>query len=134
MSTAQQPFDPPDVFITETDYDRLSELAGGKPGEAGDLLADELTRAIVLPETDRRSFVRLYSKVEFTDLLTGRSRVVQLVPPQEADMDKDRLSVLTPIGAALIGLTAGAAMAVQAADGRRRMIQVVAVEPSDACV
>ena len=50
------------------------------------------------------------SEVTFRDDATGSQKQVTLVYPKAADIDAGRISVLTPIGAALIGLSAGQAI------------------------
>jgi regulator of nucleoside diphosphate kinase len=119
----------PSVYVTESQYDRLASLAASSSTPGARLLGDELVRAIVLEEGEfPRDFVRLHSFVEFSDLMTGRSRRVQIVPPDEADIDQDRLSVLTPVGATLLGLTAGDSMGLSTDDGRPHVLVVANVE------
>lgn len=126
----------PKVFVTETDYERLWNLAGDSSAPGARLLRQELERATVVKDTPARSdFVRVNSTVEFADLVTGRVRRVVLVEPQDADIDADRLSILSPAGAALLGLRAGDAFAWTTADGRARALvvnRVVAEAPSRA--
>ena len=129
MSLRSHQFRKPSIYVTESEYERLSNLADSSPTRGAALLGDELVRAIVLKEGEfPRAFVRLHSFVEFTDLMTGRSRRVQIVPPDEADIDQDRLSVLTPVGASLLGLTAGDSIGMSTDDGRSHVLQVAAVE------
>jgi regulator of nucleoside diphosphate kinase len=59
----------------------------------------------------------------------GRTRRVTLVYPTEADIAAGRISVLTPIGTALIGLSQGQSVDWTARDGRRHRLTVVSVEP-----
>ena len=129
MSLRSHQFRKPSVYVTEAEFERLSNLAASSDTRGATLLGDELVRAIVLKEGEfPRDFVRLHSVVEFTDVTTGRSRRVQIVPPQEADIDKDRLSVLAPVGAALIGLTAGDSIGMSTDDGRSHVFRIDAVE------
>ena len=58
----------------------------------------------------------------------GQRRRVTLVYPQEADIAAGRISVLTPIGTALIGLAEGQSIDWTSRDGRRQWLTVVAVE------
>jgi regulator of nucleoside diphosphate kinase len=119
----------PPVRIAAADYDRLSALAGasGAPGAA--LLREELERALIIDHPNaRRRFVRLGSRVAFVDLVSSRRRAVVLVAPEEADMDADRLSILTPAGAALVGLSAGHVFHWSGEDGRLRGVEVLAVD------
>ena len=58
------------------------------------------------------------------------TEMVQLVLPNAADIDEDRVSVFTPVGAALFGLTAGQAFAWEAADGAR-VLRILEVTDDD---
>ena len=129
ISYRSHQFRKPSVYVTESEYERLSNLAASSATTGASLLGDELVRAIVLKEGEfPRAFVRLHSFVEFTDLMTGRTRRVQIVPPDEADIDQDRLSVLTPVGAALLGLTPGDSIGMSTDDGRSHILKVATVE------
>lgn len=115
--------------MAEGDYDRLLNLAA-QDGPGAELLARELDRAIVVRDTQAGpAFVRLGSWVEYRDQLTGRTRRVQVTPPDAADIDECRLSVLSPVGAALIGLAAGDTFGWTGPDGRPRLITIEAVGP-----
>lgn len=132
MSLRAHQYRKPTVYFTEADHERLSNLADAHDTRGARILAEELERAVVVDLAKvRKPFVRLHSRVSFTDLTSGRTRRVEVVPPDEADIDQDRLSVLTPVGAALIGLPAGESIGVQTDDGRARVLVVVDVEPSD---
>ncbi len=58
----------------------------------------------------------------------GEHRRVELVFPVEADIAKNKVSILTPIGAALIGLSAGQSIGWTARDGRAQQLTVIRVE------
>jgi regulator of nucleoside diphosphate kinase len=119
----------PPVYVTEDDHERLTNLAGTSDTRGARLLAEEMERAVIVGDAEApRPFVRLNSRVAFTDLASGRTRVVEVVSPDAADIDQDRLSVLTPVGAALIGLPAGESIGVMTDDGRARVLIVVDVE------
>jgi regulator of nucleoside diphosphate kinase len=101
----------PRIKVTAEDHERLSGLAAAameRMPEVAACLADELDRAQVIragrPAT---GFVRMGCGVEFRDETTGKVQAVTLVYPGEADIGQGRISVLTPVGAALIGLSAG---------------------------
>lgn len=129
MSLRAHQYRKPTIYFTEADYERLSNLAGARDTLGARILTEELERAVIVDSADaHRPFVQLNSRVEFTDLTSGRTRRVQLVPPDQADIDQDRLSVMTPVGAALIGLPAGESIGVQTEDGRARVLVVVDVE------
>ena len=63
--------------------------------------------AVMPPEFVPENAVTLNSKVRFTNLDTGEDRVYTVVFPAEADIEREKVSVLSPIGTALIGAAAG---------------------------
>lgn len=121
----------PPVRLIEADLERLQHLLDHAspriPGAA--VLAQELARATVVGPRSRRTvpFARIGSLVEYLDLSSGHSRWVELVLPQDASIDDGRISVLTPIGAALIGLSPGADFEWPRPDGSLRAIRVLSV-------
>jgi regulator of nucleoside diphosphate kinase len=122
------PFEKPAVYVTNADLEDLTEIAETARSAGPLLLARELERAVVVDDGEApHAFVRLDSRVEYRDLLTGRTRRVTVVRPADADMDRDRLSVLAPVGAALFGLRAGDTFAFATDDGRPRVLQVLSV-------
>jgi regulator of nucleoside diphosphate kinase len=96
----------PSIVITTTDHARLTALAGRASGDTADYLAEELSRAQIVADIDcAPHIVRMGSRVTYHDDGTGERRTVTLVYPAEADINLNRVSVLTPIGAALIGMS-----------------------------
>ena len=67
------------------------------------------------------------SKVEFLDEETGEQHQVELVFPKDADMAANRVSVLTPIGAGLIGLSRGSTIDWPNRQGALRRLRIVDV-------
>ena len=65
--------------------------------------------------------------VEFVDEGSGVSRTVQLVNPADADISANRISVLTPIGAGLIGVSEGRSILWPDRDGKERRLRIVKV-------
>lgn len=128
MSLRGHQYRQPTIYVTETDYERLTNLAEKGETHGARILAEELERAVIVGEAFGRPFVRLNCAVQFTDLMTGRTRRVEVVPPNEADIDRNRLSVLTPVGAALIGLPAGETIGLKTDDGRPHVLHVLEVE------
>lgn len=122
----------PSIIIARSDYDRLCDLADiadGQSSAAGSFLLRELDRAeIVERENLPVTVVALYRHVEYRDDQTGHSRKVALVCPGEQDADAGLISVLTPIGAALLGLSEGQSIAWTAPNGARRSLTVVRVD------
>ena len=120
----------PEIVIRASDEDRLTELANGlidrQPELAEELLA-ELGRARVVPaEAVPGDTVQMGSTFRYA--ADGRERRVTLVYPAEADIDAGRISVGTPIGAALLGLSEGQTIDWTARDGRSHRLTLVAVD------
>ena len=102
------------IVITRDDMARLRELVRqGRKASRWDQthlaeLDQELDRADIIGAEDLSpDVVTMHSTVRVLDVDTGASRVYTLVFPAEADIDKQRISVLAPIGTALIGYRAG---------------------------
>nr|WP_278116164.1 nucleoside diphosphate kinase regulator [Mesorhizobium sp. WSM4875]WIE94664.1 nucleoside diphosphate kinase regulator [Mesorhizobium sp. WSM4875] len=122
----------PTIAVTRTDSERLWRLAESfadrNSAVAEELLA-ELDRAKVVDDGRLSSnVVRMGSSMRFTSDL-GEDRNVTLVFPGEADIAEGKVSVLTPIGVALIGLSAGQSIDWTARDGRVHRLMVESVQP-----
>ena len=120
----------PRILISKVDEKRLTAIATAasqRVPEASAALLGELERAEVLPETAMfADVVRISSIIEF-EVDDGRCLKVQLVLPENADINAGRISVLTPVGAALIGLSPGQSMEWSGNDGKERLLTVLAV-------
>lgn len=121
----------PAIVVSAADQRRLTQLAldslNRAPDVAAELLA-EMERAQVM-DLVPASVVRMGSIVSFSDD-EGRRREVTLVYPGKADIGAGRVSILTPIGTALIGLAEGQSIAWTTRDGRRRALTVISVQPA----
>lgn len=121
----------PKIVVGEIDHERLTGLATAAleriPEVAEELLAEMDRAKVVSPAKLPADVVRMGSFVTF-DSDSAQHRRVQLVYPGEADIEQGRISVLTPIGAALIGLAAGQSIAWTARDGKKHVLTVTAVE------
>jgi regulator of nucleoside diphosphate kinase len=100
------------IYVTVKDMERLGRLVLAAISDAPDLeplraLDRELDRAqVVRPEEVPPDVVTMNSKLRLTDLSAGEERVVTLVYPDQAD-DADRVSILSPLGTALLGYRVG---------------------------
>ncbi len=122
----------PAITVTRTDSERLWRLAesfaGRNPAVAEELLS-ELDRAKVVEDGRLAAdVVRMGSSLRFTSDL-GENRDVTLVFPGEADIAEGKVSILTPIGVALIGLSEGQSIDWTARDGRTHRLTVESVRP-----
>lgn len=123
-------FPRPRIVVSDYDFRRLTDLAAAVetrfPDVAEELQAEMDRAEVVAAEALPPDVVRMGSTVEYR-ADDGERRRVTLVYPGEADIAEGRVSVLTPIGAALIGLSAGQSMRWVARDGRERTLMVIAV-------
>ena len=88
-------------------------------------LGEELDRATVVPEERMPAdIVRMHSRVAYVDETTGARREVELVFPEESDMARGKVSVLAPVGAALLGLRLNQSIEWSFPDGRPRRLRV----------
>jgi regulator of nucleoside diphosphate kinase len=121
----------PPLMLSAEDYERLAVLADAARNTMPHLaaeLADEITRARVLAKGERaQDTVCMNGIVEFRDDTTGVVREVTLVYPHEADIDAGKISVMTPIGTALIGVPAGQSITWTTRGGETRQLTVLAV-------
>jgi regulator of nucleoside diphosphate kinase len=127
----------PRITLSAEDHARLSALANAARTRMPDLaeeLAEEVGRAHVLAEGKRPEHaVCMNSEVEFRDEGTGRIQKVTLVYPEDADISQRKISVLTPVGTALIGLETGKSISWETPGGEARQLTVLSVnEPQGA--
>ena len=100
--------------------------------KVAEMLYEELGRAILHSAEDMPdNIVTMNCKVEFVDETSGLRRTVKLVYPKDADIENDHLSILTPMGAGLIGMVAGETIAWPDRSGTERMLRIVEVTPPD---
>ena len=122
----------PPVHLLASESDLVASLAleseRRQPLVAA-MLLEEIERA-ELHDPDRMpsGHAGLNSHVTFVDEKTGVARKVQLVVPAQANIAERRISILTPMGAALYGLAGGACISWPDLDGNERPIRVVQVE------
>ena len=84
----------------------LAERAAERDSPVGEYLAEELSRAHIVPDDScADNVVRMGSTVTYREDTTGKRRTVTLTYPHDANIDRQQISILTPIGAALIGLS-----------------------------
>jgi regulator of nucleoside diphosphate kinase len=128
------------VLLTEQDALRLRETLAralldsmtsgeGPAGDALELLATALRSAVVVP-SDRMpaEVVTMRSRLVLNDVESGRRREVVLVYPEEERSHDGHVSVLSPMGVALLGLSEGALVAWTLPSGRTATLRVESVQ------
>ena len=132
MSLSQSPSGRPPIHLLASESDVVASLAlraeHRQPVVAA-MLLEEIERAELHDtETMPSGHVRLGSTVAFVDERTKEAREVKLVLPGEANIVEGRISILTPMGAALYGLAAGHCIDWPDLSGNPRPIRIVRVE------
>jgi regulator of nucleoside diphosphate kinase len=120
----------PQIIVSDADYERLTDLATASlervPEVAQELLSEMDRAKIVKNGAVPADVVRMGSTVTFKSD-DGHKRTMTLVYPADESLDEHRISVMTPIGAALIGLGVGQSISWTARDGRRHELTVLKV-------
>lgn len=115
------------IILTEWDFDRLTELTHSPRYRATHAallsgLKQELDRGeVVSPQKVSRNVVTMHSKLRVRDLKGYESGTYTLVYPDEASINEGKISVLAPLGMALLGARVGQTVAVSVPAGMRRL-------------
>jgi regulator of nucleoside diphosphate kinase len=120
------------ILLTAEDLSRLRDLVAQnvttRDADAAEQLEAEIERARIVPAGQvPEGLVTMGSRVEFEDQRTGKRRTIQLVFPSEADAAAGRVSVLAPVGAALLGLSVGQSIEWPLPGGATARLRIVAV-------
>ncbi len=120
--------------ITELDHVRIfnmlrRQLAGGGASAQAEDLSEVIDAAeVVRPQEIAGDIVTMYSKLRVADPSGGAERSVTLVYPANADAAQGMISVLSPLGTALLGLRVGEVARWRGVDGKEGALQVLAIE------
>ena len=116
-----------ELVMSSVDIDRIqAAMAASLQPDSTTLLAEEIGRARVVPQTAiPPDVVTMNSRVKIRDSATGQIKELTLVYPKDAKPDAGRVSVLAPIGSALLGLHIGQTIEWPLPGGRTKRITVV---------
>ena len=121
----------PEIVVLSTDAERLELIADRLPASAADCknaLLDELARAdIVEPDALPPRVVRMNSTVRFEVVEPKEEFCLTLVYPAELSSAPNQISVLTPIGTALLGMAEGSEIEWPRRDGQTVRVRVLEV-------
>ena len=124
------------ICITEADKKRLKELLGGARefgSQRNDLekLAQELARAEIVESKDvSPDVVTMNSRVILEDVSTGEEMNYALVFPKDANIETGAISILAPIGTAILGYSTGDIIEWAVPSGTRRIrIKEIVYQP-----
>ena len=121
----------PPIQMLESEAERLTDLAisvQDRLPEVSALLIQEIGRA-KMHGADRipADVVTMHSTVRFTHSASGKDYSYKLVYPKDADIAAGRISILTPVGAGLIGLREGQSILWPDRDGNERSLGITSV-------
>ena len=121
----------PPIQMLESEAERLTDLAisvQDRLPEVSALLIQEIGRA-KMHGADRipADVVTMHSTVRFTHSASGKDYSYKLVYPKDADIAAGRISILTPVGAGLIGLREGQSILWPDRDGNERSLAITSV-------
>jgi regulator of nucleoside diphosphate kinase len=117
----------PSLYVTHGDLERLSRLLDAQSGRFAKL-EGELARAkVVSREEIPHDVVTMDSRVVFQNETTGERREVTLVYPPDADIDAGKISILVPVGTALLGLRIGQSIDWELPSGEKHRYRVIDV-------
>jgi regulator of nucleoside diphosphate kinase len=112
----------PDIIVTTQDFERLQHLVSCSDTSASERLDAELARAKLMVQTEvPADVVTMNSDVVYEDATSGERRAIRLVYPRDAEATRGFVSVLAPIGSALLGLRQGQEIEWPTPSGKRRL-------------
>lgn len=118
----------PKITVSSFDLSRLESLISGLPDEQAEqleALLDELHRAeVVEPQDIPKNVVTMNSRIRYVIEGTNEVREATLSFPKDVHGAEDRISILAPVGSALIGLSVGQSIEWKLPNGRVRRIRL----------
>ena len=125
---------PPSILVSRRDaapLDALLESPQWQHDPTADALLGELMRAEVVDDAAMPAdVVGMHARVACVDEHSGERHELTLVFPQEADAGAGRISVLAPVGSALLGLSVGQSIDWTTPQGRALRLRVTGVQPA----
>ncbi len=128
------------IYVTKADMDRLRDLIEGiraynpKPNANLDKLEKELDRArVVSPKKIPREVITMNSQVRFRDIDSSEDSTYTIVFPGQANIAENKISILAPIGTALLGYRVGDVVEWAVPSGLKRLrIEEILYQPEAA--
>ncbi|MCX5834436.1 MAG: nucleoside diphosphate kinase regulator [Deltaproteobacteria bacterium] len=121
----------PPITISSTDLDRIESVldsSSSKRLPALDQLREELDRAkIVEPENMPPGVITMNSSARCVDEKSNKEYHFTLVYPSDANVDQNRVSILSPMGSAMLGLAEGQSIEWELPGGRQLKLRVLEV-------
>jgi regulator of nucleoside diphosphate kinase len=119
-----------EILLTSIDAERLGRTiaASAQQAATASLLKEEIARARIVPQSAiPPDVVTMNSRVLVRDVDTGKTSELTLVYPRDADVDHGRVSVLAPLGSAMLGLSVGQTIEWPLPGGRTKRVAVLQI-------
>lgn len=115
-------------IIARSHHDKIANILHAAHDDIAVLLEEELGRATIVPDEELpNNVVTMNSLVTFQDMESGKASTVKLVYPTDADLENNKISILTPVGSALIGLQEGQLINWPFPNGKKKQLKVLTV-------
>jgi regulator of nucleoside diphosphate kinase len=129
MASIPQHTEPVSLIVSTADYQRLVPLIRASDLELAEALDEELSRADIVAQHELPAdAVAINSTVTYRDLETKTDTTVTLVFPAEANIAEKKISVLSPVGVALLGLRIGGRIQWPMPNGKNKLFEILAVQ------
>lgn len=116
------------IYVTDQDFQRLTSLISQMPSELTETLEQELGRAHIVAQKEiPQNIVTMNSLIKFVDSNTHQESTLTLVYPQEANLAENKVSILAPVGIALLGLSVGQSIDWKMPNGKIKNLTVTEV-------
>lgn len=117
---------PTQIVVNEQDWLSLEKMLTQVPASPySEWLETELDRAKIIPAGSvTPGLVTMNSRIRYYDVSAGKEKEVTLVYPKDADVKSGRVSILAPVGAALLGLSVGQTIKWKMPNGREKTLRV----------
>lgn len=121
------------LLISADDALTLTAILGDVPmHQATELLAEAFNGAeVTVPAALPPNVVGIHTTVDYVEIESGLSRSVTLVPPADAQISTGRISLLSPVGRALLGRSVDTITEVLLPDGKTMKVKIKAVNPAE---
>lgn len=119
-----------EVIMTQIDAERVAAAitSSARTGVSVTLLGEEIARARIVPQSAiPPDIVTMNSRLRIIDVDSGAASELTIVYPRDANADVGRVSVLAPIGSALLGLREGQTIEWPLPNGKVKRITVLQV-------
>ena len=118
-----------EIILSKDQFEKISNLIANSSTPTAEELEEELGRATILDDQEvPLDVVMMNCEVQFVEIETQKINRVIVVYPQDANIDENKVSILAPIGAALIGLRVGQQIQWKLPGGKLSTYQVLEVK------